>query len=90
MKTVNLEKEKLNLEEVINLARKEPVLVLTSDGKEFFISEADNFEREVETLRGSQAFQRFLDERSACTKRIPLEEIEKDIENELAEQKKTA
>lgn len=89
MKTVNLEKEKLDLEEVINLARKEPVLLLTSDGKEFFISEADDFEREVEVLRGSQAFQRFLDERSACKRRIPLEEIEKEIEKELAEAKKT-
>ena len=90
MKTVNLEKEKLILEEVINLARKEPVLLLTSDGKEFFISEADDFEREVETLRESKVFQRFLDDRSACTHRIPLEEIEKEIEKELAEEKKTA
>ena len=90
MKTVNLEKEKLNLKEVINLARKEPVLLLTPDGEEFFISEADDFEKEVETLRGSTAFQRFLDERSECKHRIPLEEIEKEIEKELAEQQKTA
>lgn len=45
--------------------------------------EIDDFEREVEALRGSQAFQKFLDERSACTRRIPLEEIEKEIEKEL-------
>jgi hypothetical protein len=64
MKTVNLEKEHLDLEGVINLARKEPVLLLTPDGKEFFISEADDFDREVETLRRSPTFQRFLDERS--------------------------
>ena len=82
MKTVNLEKEKLNLDEVINLARKEPVLLLASDGKEFFISEADDFEGEVEILRGSRAFQKFLDERSACTGKIPLEEIEKEIEED--------
>jgi hypothetical protein len=29
---------------------------------------ADDFEQEVETLRQSQAFQRFLDERSARAK----------------------
>ena len=85
MKTVYLEKEKLNLKEVINLARKEPILLLTSDGKEFLISEADDFEREVETLRGSTAFQRFLEERVECKHRIPLEEIEKEIEKELVE-----
>lgn len=89
MKTVNLEKEKLNLKDVINMARNEPVLLLTPDGKEFFISEADDFEKEVEALRGSQAFQSFLDERASCTRRFPLAEIEKEIEKELAGQKKT-
>jgi hypothetical protein len=54
------------------------------------LAEADDFEREVETLRGSQAFQRFLDERSASTRRIPLEEIEAEIEQELAAQGKPA
>ena len=89
MRTINLAEEKLALEEVIQLARKEPVLLLTSDGKEFLIFEADDFEREVETLRGSQAFQRFLDERSKDKRAIPLEEIEREIERELAKSKKT-
>jgi hypothetical protein len=84
MKTINLEKEKLDLTEVVNMARKEPVLLLTADGKEFFISEADDFEKEVEMLRGSQAFQKFLDERSMCKHRIPLEDIEKEIERKLS------
>ena len=84
MRTVKLAEEKLGLEEVIQLARKEPVLLLTSDGNEFLISEADDFEQEVETLRVSQAFQRFLDERSKGKGAIPLEEIEKEIEKELA------
>ncbi|MEW5902591.1 MAG: hypothetical protein AB1715_14085, partial [Acidobacteriota bacterium] len=83
MKTVNLAEEKLDLEEVIALARQEPILLLTTDGKEFFLSEADDFEQEVEALRASQAFQSFLNERSASQKRVPLEEIEAEIEKEL-------
>ncbi len=86
MKTLNLKEESLNLEELINLARREPVLILASDGQEFFVSQADDFEREVEELRQSHAFQRFLDERSACTRRIPLEEVEEEIDKELTEQ----
>ncbi|MBM3335041.1 hypothetical protein FJY63_10310 [Candidatus Sumerlaeota bacterium] len=85
-----MEKENPNLQNVIEMARKEPILILTSDGKEFFLSEADDFEREVEMLRRSQAFQRFLDERSACAQRIPLEDVEKEIERELAADKKGA
>ena len=90
MKTVDLTKEKLDLEAVINIASREPILLVTSDGKEFCIAEADDFEREVETLRGSLAFQRFLDERSASTRRIPLEEIEAEIEQEIKKLGKTA
>ena len=48
---------------------------------------ADDFDHGVATLRRSQAFQRFLDERSASSRRIPLEEIEAEIEQELAAQK---
>jgi PHD/YefM family antitoxin component YafN of YafNO toxin-antitoxin module len=84
MKTVSLKDEKLDLETVINLARKETVVLLTPDGKEIVISEADDFEQEVAALRKSQAFQRLLAERSQSTGRIPLEEIEAEIEKELA------
>ena len=90
MKTIDLEKEKIDLAEVIKIARREPVLIVTPDGKEFCMAEADDFEKEVEALRGSQAFQKFLDERSASTKRISLEDIEAEIERELANQGKTA
>jgi len=88
MKTIDLVEEKLNLETLLNLARKEPVVLLTADGKEFVLAEADDFEREVEALRGSQAFQRFLDERSKSASRVSLEEIEAEIDKEIAAQRK--
>ena len=90
MKTIDLEKNKMDLAEVIKIARREPVLLVIQDGKEFRIAEADDFEKEVEALRGSQAFQRFLDGRSASVRRIPLEDIEAEIEKELAKQGETA
>ena len=89
MKTVNFKDEKLDLETVINLARKETVVILTSDGKEFVIARADDFEQEVAALRNSQAFQRFLSERSQSVGRIPLEDIEAEIERELATERKS-
>jgi hypothetical protein len=85
MKTVDLKKENLDLEAVISLAKQEPILLLTSEGEEFFISEADDFEKEVEALRASEAFQRFLDERSERKDAIPLDEIEQEIEAEMQE-----
>jgi hypothetical protein len=84
MKTIHLDEANLDLDSAINLARQEPLLLLTADGQEFFLSLADDFEQEVESLRRSQAFQRFLDERSSASRRIPLEEVEAEIDQELA------
>jgi hypothetical protein len=88
MKTIDLQKEKLDLKAVLEMARREPVLLVTPDCNQFCIAEADDFEKEVEALRGSQAFQRFLEQRSASTRRISLEEIEAEIDQELKKQEK--
>ena len=82
MRTIHLDTTKVDLDSVIDLARQEPVLLVAADGQEFFLSLADDFEKEVESLRRSQGFQRFLDERSACSRRYPLEDIEAEIEQE--------
>ena len=86
MKTVNLEEEKLDLTTAIDLARGEPLLLVTSEGEEFLLTEADDFEKEAEALRNSAAFQRFLEERSRSPRRFSLEEIEAEIERDLARQ----
>ena len=79
MRTVNLAEEPLDLAAVLTLAGQEPVLLLTPDGKEFVLTEADDFEREVESLRRSPTFQQFLEARSKDQHRIPLEEIEQEL-----------
>ena len=89
MKKINLAHEKLTIEDMLHLARQEPVLLLTSEGQVFCLAEVDDFDREVEALRGSQAFQRFLDERMAGTRRMPLEEIEAELEQELIAPRQT-
>jgi hypothetical protein len=85
MKMVNLDEEKIDLERAIDFARKEPVLLVTSTGQEFLLAEADDFAGEVEVLGRSLSFQRFLDERSRTPHRIALEELEAEIDAELAE-----
>ena len=77
MKTIDLAQHKLDVEQILELARQGPVLLLTADGEEFCVAEADVFETEVEALRNSRAFQQFLDERSKDKRTFPLEELEK-------------
>ena len=82
MKTIDLMTEKIDLSEVMRLADQEPVLLIC-DGKEFILRPADDFEAEVEALRNSARFQAFLDERSKCQVRIPIAEIEEDVDDEV-------
>lgn len=84
MKTIELEKESLDIFQIIRFARIEPVLLLTDDGQEFIVSQADDFEAEVEALRNSQRFQEFLDERMKCHIRYPIEDLEEEIKEELS------
>lgn len=78
--TVDLGRQEVNLSAVLSWARREPVLLVAPDGQAFYVAEADDFEREVETLRQSRAFQEFLAMRSSCPRRIPLEEIERELQ----------
>ena len=93
MKLINLAEQPIDITHVLELAQEGPVVLLTADGREYILAEADDFDREVEQLRNSVAFQRFLDERSAygtTKRRIPLDEIRREIEVELAAQQASA
>ncbi len=80
MKTIHIEETPLDIAGLISLARKEPLLLLTAGGEEFVVAVADDFEQEVESLRWSQAFQGFLDQRSASGRGMPLSDVEAEIE----------
>ena len=80
MKSIDLVKDQPALSDVIRFAEREPVLLLASNGHQFVLSEADDFDAEVEALRGSCRFQQFLDERMRSQDRIPIEDIEREVE----------
>ena len=85
MRSIDLVKQWPNLSDVIQLAEKEPVLLLAPNGHQFVVTEADDFDAEVGALRNSPRFQQFLDERMRNQCRTPIEEIEREIEAELGE-----
>ena len=60
------------------------MFVVASDGHEFIVAEADDFDSEADALRNSSRFQSFLDQRMKSPARIPIEDIEKEIEQELS------
>lgn len=86
MKSINLENEKVDLAQLLHYAEKEPLLLLTEDGHEFILSEADDFDTEVKALRNSPSFQSFLDLRMSGHGRTSIEQIEKEVEEDLKRQ----
>jgi hypothetical protein len=83
VKSIDLRSENVDLSQLLHMAQGEAVLVVTPDGHEFILAEADDFDAEAEALRQSARFQAFLDRRAGEKSRIPIEDIEKEIAQEL-------
>ncbi len=64
MKTIRLDKKSPSMDELLAIARREAVLIISQDGTSFVLEEADDFEREVAQLGNSEKFMKFLEKRS--------------------------
>ena len=50
MKTVDLAKEKLSIDKILSLTKLDAVIIQGTDGVQYILEEADEFEKEVATL----------------------------------------
>jgi hypothetical protein len=75
MKTVDLAQENRTIGELLELAESEPVLIHSAEGRGFLLEQADEFEREVVALGGSEKFMSFLSGRSQEDASIPASEV---------------
>lgn len=63
MKTIELNKNPVTIDQLLELASRENV-VLRKNGEEFIVAIVDDFDAEVECLRHSKEFLAFLDARA--------------------------
>jgi len=84
MTTYDLRKQTITMDELFRVAAEEKVLVVAKDGTTFVIETADSFEQEVAMLRQSETFMAFLAERSKEQATISLDELDREIDDELA------
>jgi hypothetical protein len=75
MKRIDLNKEQHSLSDVLTLAKSEAVLIHSESGEDFLLEPADDFDREVAALGGSERFLSFLAARSKETGDIPISNI---------------
>ena len=82
MKMVDLKKESPSVTDLLAMARKKCVLLVSKDGATFMLEGTDDFDREVAALGGSDKFMRFLSKRS---KQRPVTSIEQFAESLVQE-----
>jgi hypothetical protein len=77
MKIIDLRREMLSIDELLELATRETVRVRSKSGREFILEAADAFDREVAELGRSKKFMAFLQQRLEEPGRVPIEDIER-------------
>jgi hypothetical protein len=77
VKTVDLAAHPLTLDELLESARDEAVVVKAADGVTFVVSAADDLTSEIELLRRNHQFLTLLDSWKEDQTRIPLEDAER-------------
>jgi hypothetical protein len=79
VKTLDLARKPITLEELLKLAAGDSVRIVTADGHAFVLEDADEFEKEVQLLGKSKRFRRFLKERSKEAATTSLEDYRRSL-----------
>jgi len=77
MKTIDLTLGEKTLAELLDLARRERVLIHSATGDDFVLEAADDFDREAALLGQSDRFMAFLHQRSKEPGATPLAQVRK-------------
>ena len=79
MKTVMPSRELPSLQELLDMAQSDNVLLHTEDGREYLIAELDDFEKEVELVSKHPELRAFLAQRSQEKERVPFDQVMKEF-----------
>lgn len=83
MKTIDLTGSSVpTLTDVLALAEDDDVIVKTLDGREFVVTEVDDFAQEIEAIRRNPALMQFLEERAKEKGKYSLEEVRRQLDIE--------
>ena len=79
MKKVNVTAAS-NLAELLDLAEEESVLLKTPEGREFILSEVDDFDAEIAAIGQNRELLEYLDERWKEQETYTIEEVRKKLD----------
>jgi len=79
MKTIDLATQPLSVDQLLDSARRESIVLKAKDGETFVVSAADELSTEVELLRRNHRFLTLLDAFKQDTHTVSLDEVERRI-----------
>ncbi|MCR4291143.1 MAG: hypothetical protein NUV86_12885 [Candidatus Scalindua sp.] len=79
MKTIDISSDVPSIKKLLDMAKKESLLIKTIDGESFVISSTDEFDSEIELLRKNHKFLSMLDDFKSSDETIPIDEVEKNL-----------
>lgn len=74
MKSIEVSKQSKVLNELLEQARRENVIIRSPEGDEFILAEIDDFNREIELTRGNKKLMKLLQARARQKASIFLDE----------------
>ena len=79
MRTVTVSTRSKNITALLKRARKENIVLRTTDGAEFILAEVHDFSREIELARQNKELMKFLEARARQTKTVPLAKVKAEL-----------
>ncbi len=79
MKTIDLSSELLTLNELLQLASEDDIILKTPEGQEFMLAQLEDFEQEVELVRQNPELMQLLKERSKEPATYTLDQIREQL-----------
>jgi GH43 family beta-xylosidase len=79
MKVITVTPSQMDLNDILEQAREDDLMLQTEDGTQFFVSAVDDFDLEIIQTRKNKELMALLDERARQPATIPLEEIEREL-----------
>jgi hypothetical protein len=74
MKTVTISKRARSINALLEQARRQNLILSSTEGREFILAEVDDFDREIELARQNRELMALLDQRARQTKTLSLDE----------------
>ena len=74
MKTVTISKRARSINALLEQARRQNLILRSTEGREFILAEVDDFDREIELTRQNGELMALLDQRARQAKTLSLDE----------------